>query len=213
MSEGPEVKGIAEARAIDAEQLLTNFLKKPDCSFLSFLQVWREMNMKYIHDCIEIIGQQKHIDSVAEAFCSKLFEKGPLAKRFGVIYAIYLLYHTQPEPKCRITTSTSVAIELLYTIEKATENGEKDVCDAFQNMLSIDAIKLAIVPAKRGKTKEEETVPPLPRSIDKNSLLELASSLEKVHSEYLESKSSFENFSPLEIVRTNQISGQLRELI
>ena len=38
MSEGPEVKGIAEARAIDAEQLLTNFLKVYS-SFFSLIHI------------------------------------------------------------------------------------------------------------------------------------------------------------------------------
>ncbi|KAK9765820.1 hypothetical protein K7432_005537 [Basidiobolus ranarum] len=105
----------------DIRALLLTYQKKQSPNFESFSETWSELNFSLIHfGCTEKNARELFMNAMYQLVLDYFDDHRALEIKLGILYALYLLYYTQPEtfPKVgiRVTLETWKGLWELYQL-------------------------------------------------------------------------------------------------
>eukprot|EP00741_Cyanophora_paradoxa_P019449 tig00021127_g18775.t1 len=189
--------------AVDMRSLFVEYERRKDNSFDGFKEAWKALNFSTIFRGRPPDMEDREYVRALASLCFGYLGQA-LHLRCGVVYALYLLYSTQPyKPKMRIGLSIDLWKDLRKIQEEARAAGAPDAADLVDTMIhGVRAFSLCAAihvntaaadmhlsrAARDAMTAQRamEEVPPEAKRTDRlKGLLDLES-LERINGEYMQ---------------------------
>lgn len=213
--------------AKDIRKLLTLFLSKQSLSFQDFKNCWKELGFTLIFE-----GTPEEVDY--KVFVHELFyvclgylarPLNPMNLRIGVIYALYLLYFTQPSlPKIKIPVTLELYEEITKMETYAHRENLKELYHVIKrlkedNCLSYSAFVI-IDPHLSSLEPPTDVSFEMPKEIDFQSVKKVVDTMEDLNVRrelYETEKKKYKNMSGLDslglaIIDSNAFDRDLNEI-
>ncbi|KAJ1964730.1 hypothetical protein GGI12_001236 [Dipsacomyces acuminosporus] len=129
----------------DVRTLMRTFQRLQAYDFESFSEVWRLLNFSFIHFvATEKNTRQNFMRAIYRVVLSHFQPQAILEIRIGVIYALYLLYFTQPVnfPNINIRVTVDIWSELTNLYQYCNESEIRDVVYVFDKLIADGAFDL-----------------------------------------------------------------------